>query len=83
MDFAAPHCNDTALLLPPVREESGSTAVPSATTVLVRRPTASIAAIIGAVKNALVPFGIKISEAPISRERIVALMNANRLKAAG
>ena len=43
---------------------------------------ASIAAIIGAVENALLPFGVKINEAPISPERIVALMNAKRAAAA-
>jgi aerobic carbon-monoxide dehydrogenase large subunit len=44
---------------------------------------AAIGAIIGAVENALKPFGIKINEAPISPARIVALVNAARAKAAG
>ena len=39
---------------------------------------ASIAAIIGAVENALAPLGVKINEAPISPARIVALVNARR-----
>ena len=39
---------------------------------------ASIAAIIGAVENALTPFGIKINEAPITPARIVALVNERR-----
>jgi aerobic carbon-monoxide dehydrogenase large subunit len=39
---------------------------------------ASIAAIIGAVENALMPFGIKINEAPISPARIVELLHAAR-----
>ncbi len=39
---------------------------------------ASIAAIIGAVENALAPFGVRINEAPISPERIVALVNERR-----
>src|SRR5260370_21307273 len=36
---------------------------------------AAIGAIIGAVENALKPFGIKINEAPISPARIVELVN--------
>jgi carbon-monoxide dehydrogenase large subunit len=39
---------------------------------------AAIGAIIGAVENALAPFGIKINEAPISPARIVELVNAAR-----
>jgi aerobic carbon-monoxide dehydrogenase large subunit len=39
---------------------------------------AAIAAIVGAVENALSPFGIKISEAPITPARIVALVNEAR-----
>jgi aerobic carbon-monoxide dehydrogenase large subunit len=39
---------------------------------------ASIAAIIGAVENALALFGVKINEAPISSARIVALVNEKR-----
>jgi carbon-monoxide dehydrogenase large subunit len=39
---------------------------------------AAIAAIVGAVENALAPFGVKINEAPIGPERIVALVNAKR-----
>ena len=39
---------------------------------------AAIAAIIGAVENALAPFGVKINEAPISPARIVALVNKQR-----
>ena len=39
---------------------------------------ASIAAIIGAVENALTPFGVRITEAPISPARIVALIEAAR-----
>ena len=39
---------------------------------------AAIAAIIGAVENALAPFGVKINEAPISPARIVALVNKKR-----
>ena len=39
---------------------------------------AAIAAIIGAVENALAPFGVRINEAPISPERIVALVNEKR-----
>jgi carbon-monoxide dehydrogenase large subunit len=41
---------------------------------------ASIAAIVGAVENALAPFGIKINEAPISPARIVALIAAARAR---
>jgi carbon-monoxide dehydrogenase large subunit len=41
---------------------------------------ASIAAIIGAVENALAPFGVKINEAPINPARIVALIEAARAK---
>jgi carbon-monoxide dehydrogenase large subunit len=37
---------------------------------------AAIAAIIGAVENALAPFGVKINEAPIDPARIVALLAA-------
>jgi carbon-monoxide dehydrogenase large subunit len=37
---------------------------------------AAIAAIIGAVENALAPFGVKINEAPITPARIVALIAA-------
>jgi aerobic carbon-monoxide dehydrogenase large subunit len=44
---------------------------------------ASIAAIVGAVEDALSPFGIKINEAPIGPERIVALVNAKRAGMAG
>jgi aerobic carbon-monoxide dehydrogenase large subunit len=44
---------------------------------------ASIAAIIGAVENALTPFGVKVNEAPISPERIVALINESRVGGAG
>jgi carbon-monoxide dehydrogenase large subunit len=44
---------------------------------------AAIGAIIGAVENALAPFGIKINEAPISPARIVALVNAARAKPGG
>ncbi len=44
---------------------------------------ASIAAIIGAVENALAPFGVKVNEAPISPERIVALINESRAAGAG
>jgi len=44
---------------------------------------ASIAAIIGAVENALAPFGITINEAPISPARIVELVSAARARAAG
>jgi len=44
---------------------------------------AAIGAIIGAVENALAPFGIKINEAPISPARIVALVNAARAKLGG
>jgi carbon-monoxide dehydrogenase large subunit len=44
---------------------------------------ASIAAIIGAVENALAPFGVKVNEAPISPERIVALINESRATGAG
>ncbi|HLK82098.1 MAG TPA: xanthine dehydrogenase family protein molybdopterin-binding subunit [Xanthobacteraceae bacterium] len=39
---------------------------------------AAIGAIIGAVENALAPFGIKINEAPVSPARIVELLNAVR-----
>jgi carbon-monoxide dehydrogenase large subunit len=39
---------------------------------------AAIAAIIGAVENALSPFGVKINEAPIDPPRIVALIDAAR-----
>jgi carbon-monoxide dehydrogenase large subunit len=39
---------------------------------------ASIAAIVGAVENALAPFGVKVNEAPITPARIVALVNAAR-----
>ena len=39
---------------------------------------AAIAAIIGALENALAPFGIRINEAPISPARIVELVNAAR-----
>jgi carbon-monoxide dehydrogenase large subunit len=38
----------------------------------------AIAAIIGAVENALAPFGIKINEAPISPARIVELVRMAR-----
>jgi carbon-monoxide dehydrogenase large subunit len=41
---------------------------------------ASIAAIIGAVENALAPFDVKINEAPISPQRIVALVNEKRAR---
>jgi carbon-monoxide dehydrogenase large subunit len=44
---------------------------------------ASIAAIIGAVENALSPFGVKVNEAPISPERIVALINESRAAGGG
>jgi carbon-monoxide dehydrogenase large subunit len=39
---------------------------------------AAIAAIIGAVENALAPFGVKINEAPIAPARIVGLIEAAR-----
>jgi carbon-monoxide dehydrogenase large subunit len=39
---------------------------------------AAIAAIIGAVENALAPFGVRINEAPIDPPRIVALLAAAR-----
>ncbi len=39
---------------------------------------ASIAAIIGAVENALEPFGVRINEAPISPARLVALIDMAR-----
>ena len=44
---------------------------------------ASIAAIIGAVENALTPFGVRITEAPISPARIVALIEAARARTTG
>jgi aerobic carbon-monoxide dehydrogenase large subunit len=44
---------------------------------------AAIAAIIGAVENALAPFGVRINEAPIGPERIVALVNAARARMGG
>src|SRR5579871_1592752 len=40
---------------------------------------ASIGAIIGAVENALAPFGVKINEAPITPARIVELLAAARV----
>jgi carbon-monoxide dehydrogenase large subunit len=43
---------------------------------------ASIGAIIGAVENALAPFGIEINEAPITPARIVALIEAARARMA-
>ena len=39
---------------------------------------ASIAAIIGAVENALEPFGVRINEAPVSPATLVALIDAAR-----
>jgi carbon-monoxide dehydrogenase large subunit len=39
---------------------------------------ASIAAIIGAIENALAPFRVKINKTPIARKRIVALVNEKR-----
>ncbi len=42
---------------------------------------ASIGAIIGAVENALAPFGVKINEAPITPARIVELLAAARVGA--
>ena len=44
---------------------------------------ASIGAIIGAVENALAPFGIKINEALITPARIVALIDEARARDAG
>ena len=43
---------------------------------------AAIAAIIGAVENALSPFGVRINEAPVSPPRIVALVAAAAAAAA-
>ena len=37
---------------------------------------AGIAAVIGAVENALLPFGVQVDEAPITPQRIVALIKA-------
>ena len=39
---------------------------------------AAIAAIVGAVENALSPFGVRISETPISPQRVVELVKAAR-----
>ena len=42
---------------------------------------AAIAAIVGAVEHALSPFGVRISETPLSPQRVVELVKAGRAKA--